>query len=109
MGRDSLRVVGLLLWLTGCGQVVAVKLPTRDANVNANYTCTPSSSAPTFDCRSQRTFHQYDRELGVDKKTCPFGVANVYVETNWHGGVSRIQYTCALAGVGGFPNEEGTP
>lgn len=101
----SLRGVtkGLLpIVLAGCGQVVAVKLPGRDPNPNAYYVCEPSAGGASFDCKNHREFHQYDRALDVGKE-CSFGVANVYVETNWHGSVSRIQYVCSTPAVGGFP------
>lgn len=94
------------LSLAGCsGQLVAIKLPKQDANPNAYYVCTPSTGGTSFDCRSERAFHQYDRELVVTEQSCDFGVANVYVETNWRGTVTRIQYVCGSAGVGGFPSK----
>lgn len=95
-----------LLCLTGCGgQLVAIKLPKQDANPNAYYVCTPSTADKTFVCRSERAFHAYDRELSISEQQCDFGVANVYVETNWRGNVTRIQYVCGTAPVGGFPNK----
>lgn len=94
-----------VLCLTGCtGQLVAIKLPKQDANPNAYYVCTPSSAGATFDCKSERAFHQYDRELVVGEQQCAFGVANVYVETNWRGTVTRIQYVCGTAPVREFPD-----
>jgi hypothetical protein len=93
-----------VLCLSGCGgQLVAIKLPKQDANANAYYVCTPSATSATFDCKSERAFHQYDRELVVSERQCAFGVANVYVETNWRGNVTRIQYVCGTAPVGDFP------
>lgn len=95
-----------LLCLSGCsGQLVAIKLPKQDANPQAYYVCAPSAGGASFDCRSERAFHQYDRELVVTEQQCAFGVADMYVETNWHGKVTRIQYVCATPPVGGFPNE----
>jgi len=95
------------LWCAlGCsGQLVAIKLPKQDANPNAYYVCVPSAVGATFDCKSERTFHQYDRELVVSEQRCAFGVANVYVETNWRGKVTRIQYVCGTAPVGEFPGK----
>jgi hypothetical protein len=93
----------LLLLLSGCGQVVAIKMPAQDPNPNAYYVCEPASGGAGFDCKSHREFHQYDRELDAGKE-CSFGVANVYVETSWHGSVTRIQYVCSTAPVGAFPS-----
>jgi hypothetical protein len=96
-------------WLSctiGCsGQLVAIKLPKSDPNPNAYYVCVPSAASATFQCKSERVFHQYDRELVVSERECPFGVANVYVETDWRGKVTRIQYVCGTAPVGGFPEK----
>lgn len=81
---------------------MAVKLPAQDPNPNTYYVCEPSSGGAGFDCQSHRAFHQYDRELDAGRE-CSFGVANVYVETSWHGSVTRIQYVCSAAPIGGFP------
>lgn len=95
-----------LLWLSGCGgELIAVKLPKQDANPNGYYVCTPAAGGQSFDCRSERAFHQYDRELTIGEQQCNFGVANVYVETNWRGRVTRVQYVCSTAPVGGFPSQ----
>jgi hypothetical protein len=101
--------LGCFLWLSGCGgQVVAVKLPMQDPNPNGYYVCVPGAGGASFDCKSERAFHQYDREL-LAGEHCEYGVANLYVETNWHGTVTRIQYVCGTAPVGGFPNDDGAP
>jgi hypothetical protein len=98
--------IAWVLCLTGCsGQLVAIKLPKQDANPNAYYVCTPKDGGTTFDCKSERVFHQYDRELVVSEQQCDYGVANVYVETNWRGNVTRIQYVCSTAPVGEFPDK----
>lgn len=97
-----------LLCLAGCGQVVAVKIPRQDPNPNAFYLCEPAGEG-AFACKSERAFHQYDRELLAGEKECDYGVANVYVETSWHGSVTRIQYQCSTAPVGDFPKVEGAP
>ena len=103
MKSSSGFVLWLGLWLVSCsGQVVAIKLPQQDPNPNAYYVCEPTSGGASFDCKSDRKFHQYDRELLAGKE-CSFGVANVYVETNWKGNVTRIQYVCSTPAVGGFP------
>ena len=107
MSTHSSRFVALvsLLWLAGCGgQLVAIKLPRQDPNPNAYYVCVPTEGAPSFSCHSERAFHQYDRELLAGEQ-CDYGVANVYVETNWRGNVTRIQYVCGTAPVGDFPKE----
>src|SRR4051812_15870590 len=103
---------GAWLWaawlscLPGCsGQLVAIKLPKQDANPNAYYVCAPKAAGATFDCKSERAFHQYDRRLVVSERECPFGVADVYVETDWRGKVTRIQYVCGSAPVGEFPDK----
>jgi hypothetical protein len=102
----SFSTLLLPICLSGCsGQVVAVKLPKQDPNPNAYYVCTPSAGGASFDCKSERAFHQYDRELLAGKE-CEYGVANVYVETDWRGNVTRIQYVCGTAPVGGFPSDE---
>lgn len=97
----------LVLSLTGCGQVVKIKVPQSgsnpsDPNVNATYLCSPSDKS--FECKSGVAFSASDRELDVGQH-CTYGVANVYVATNWHGGVTDIQYTCALAPVTGYPTK----
>jgi len=89
-----------LLFLPSCGQVVAIKIPRQDPNPNAFYLCEPAGDA--FQCKSERAFHQYDRELSAGEKECEYGVANVYVETSWHGSVKRVQYQCSVAPVGDF-------
>jgi hypothetical protein len=101
-----------VLCLTGCGQVVKVKVPQpgpnpSDPNVNGTYVCTPSDEA-SFDCKSGVAYSAYDRAVDVGKQ-CKYGVANVYVATNWHGGVTEIQYACALAAVTGFPTSPSPP
>ena len=106
MPRVKFARLAWFVLLTGCGgQLVAIKLPKQDPNPNAYYVCTPSAAGASFDCRSERAFHQYDRELAISEQQCDFGVANVYVETNWHGKVTRIQYVCGTAPVGGFPSK----
>jgi hypothetical protein len=102
----------LVLCLTGCGQVVKIKVPQpgsspSDPNVNGTYVCTPADNA-SFDCKSAVAYSAYDREVDVGKQ-CKYGVANVYVATNWHGGVTEIQYACALAAVTGFPTTPSAP
>lgn len=94
-------LIGLAL-LPGCGQVVAIRLPHADPNANASYACEPSSAGASFDCKSHREFHQYDRVLDAGNE-CSFGIAHVYVQTNWHGNVTLIQYVCNTPPVGGFP------
>lgn len=102
-----------LMWIalvSSCGgQLVAIKLPKQDPNPNAYYVCKPTEGAPTFECRSERAFHQYDRQLAVPEEQCPYGVANVYVETDWRGKVTRVQYVCGTAPVGDFPQASRTP
>lgn len=100
----SAWIIGFF-WVTGCGgQVVAIKLPKYDPNPNAFYVCEPSSAGASFECRSERAFHQYDRELVVGKEQCDYGISTLYVETSSHGKVTRIQYQCAVAEVEDFPN-----
>ncbi len=101
-----------VLWLTGCGQVVKIKVPQpgsnpSDPNVNGTYVCTPSDKT-SFECKSGVAYSAYDREIDVGKQ-CKYGVANVYVATNGHGGVTEIQYACALAPVTGFPTTPSPP
>lgn len=101
-----------VLYLTGCGQVVKIEVPQpasnpSDPNVNGVYVCTPAGKAG-FDCESRVAYFSYDREVDVGKQ-CKYGVANVYVATNWHGGVTEIQYACALAPVTGFPTTPSLP
>lgn len=81
---------------------MAIKVRGQDPNVNAYYLCEPSASGATFDCKSGRQFHQYDRQLLAGEE-CSYGVSDAYVETNWHGSVTRIQYVCSTPPVGGFP------
>jgi hypothetical protein len=120
LGRRALllnRYRGFAKWLfvlglTGCGQVVKVKVPQpgsnpSDPNVNGTYVCTPAGEA-SFECKSGVAYFAYDREIDVGKQ-CKFGVANVYVATNWHGGVTKIQYACALARVTPFPTTPSPP
>ena len=102
---QKFATLSVVFWLSACGgQVVAIKLPKQDANPNGYYVCTPSAGGATFDCRSERAFHNYDRELLAGTE-CEYGIANVYVETDWRGNVTRIQYVCTTPPVGGFPSE----
>jgi hypothetical protein len=96
---------GLLLCLAGCGQVVAIKMPKHDPNPNAFYLCEPAGDSG-FSCQSGRKFHQYDRELVAGASQCAYGIANVYVETSWHGKVSQIQFQCSTPPVGDFPSDD---
>jgi hypothetical protein len=93
-----------LLSLTGCGQVIAIKLPKQDPNPNGFYVCEPAGTG--FACQSARVFHQYDRQLLAGEKECDYGIAALYVETSWHGSVTRIQYQCSTPPVGDFPKAE---
>lgn len=96
--------MGALL-LSGCGgQVVAIKLPQSDENASAHYTCTPDGDHG-YKCESRYTFHQYDREVEVSKQQCAYGVSRVYVQTDWKGNVTHIQYTCATLDAGDFPKQ----
>lgn len=108
MGGIQHVMVGLLC--AGCGgQVVAVKVAEVDPNGSAHYTCVPNEGHG-YDCSSRYTFHQYDREVTVSKDHCAYGVSRVYVETDWRGAVTRIQYTCGTPPSGDFPTEsEGKP
>lgn len=106
-----MRVFTGLLWglcLSGCGQVVAIKMPRQDPNPNAFYLCEPAGEG-AFACKSERAFHQYDRELVAGEKECEYGVANVHVETSWRGSVTRIQYQCSVAPVADFPEVAEAP
>jgi hypothetical protein len=96
---------GLLSFVVGCGQVVAIKLPNQDPNPSAFYLCQPTGDG-AFTCESGRKFHQYDAELAAARNECAFGIANVYVETSWRGKVTHIQYQCSTPPVGGFPNDD---
>jgi len=99
----------LLFGVIGCGggEVVAVKFVGKDANPSAYYTCKPDAGT-TFVCGSGQSFHQYDRELDVGP-ACPYGIASVYVETSATGKVTRLQYDCAVAPIGGFPDTPPAP
>jgi hypothetical protein len=66
----------------------------------------PSRSKGKTRIRTATTcaFHQYDRSLRIGSE-CSYGIADVYVETNARGDVTRIQYVCAAGGTGGFPTD----
>ena len=91
----------VLLGCVACGQVVAIKMPSKDPSTQGFYTCEPEGTG--FSCDSAQSLHQYDLRLEPSAQKCENGIYQVHVETNWHGGVSRIQYQCAVAEVGGFP------
>lgn len=97
-------LVAVVLAATGCGQVVAIKVAKQDPNPQGYYVCVPSESGTTFVCQSDRAFHQYDAELAAGEP-CEYGVANLHVESNWRGKVTRIQFSCATPPVGEFPKE----
>lgn len=105
----AMRTLQLLLGgclLVGCGgQVVAIEMP-HDPNPSAHYTCWPDGES-SFQCQSRQTFHQYDRVVSSSREHCAYGVSRVYVETNWQGDVTRVQYTCGTAPVGEFPASGG--
>jgi hypothetical protein len=100
----------LIACFTGCkGEVVALKFPGKDANPSAYYTCRPAESSASGACASGQAFHAYDREIDASD-ACAYGIASVYVETSGGGKVTRLQYVCAAAPVGGFPSDAtGTP
>lgn len=99
----SLRATaaGVLLGSVACTNVVAIKMPNTDPSTQGFYTCVPSGTG--FACDSQQSLHQYDQRLEPSAQKCENGIHQVHVETNWRGNVSRIQYQCAVAPVGGFP------
>jgi len=99
----SLRAVSaaVLFGSVACGHVVAVRMPNKDPNPQAYYTCEPDGTG--FKCDSGQSLHQFDQRLEPSAQNCENGVYEVHIETNWHGGVSRAQYQCAVAPVGGFP------
>lgn len=94
---------GLLLGGVACANVVAIKMPNQDPHPQAFYTCEPDGTA--FKCDSAQSLHQYDLRLEPNQQKCENGIYQVHVKTNWHGGISEVQYQCALArgDVGGFP------
>jgi len=98
------RLLALLLLAPACGQVVAIKVARHDPNPSGYYVCEPSGNGEAFACKSDRAFHQYDAELAAGEP-CEYGIANLHVETNWRGKVTRIQFSCAVAPVGEFPKE----
>jgi len=93
--------IGVLIGSAACSHVVAIKMPSKDPNPQAFYTCEPKNEG--FVCDSAQSLHQYDQRLEPSEQKCENGIYQVHVETNWHGGISRIQYQCAVAEVGGFP------
>ena len=101
MTRTLWAVAVVLFGSVACGHVVAIKMPNKDPSPQAFYTCEPKDR--DFACDSAQSLHQYDARLEPSEQKCENGIYQVHVETNWHGGVSRIQYQCAVAPVGGFP------
>jgi hypothetical protein len=93
--------LGVLLVNLACGNVVAIRIPKTDPHPQAFYTCEPAGT--DYKCESAQSLHQYDSRLEPSAEKCENGIHQVHVQTNWHGGVSRIQYQCALPGPGGFP------
>lgn len=94
-------VVGVLVANVACGHVLAIKLPKTDPHTQGFYTCEPQGTG--FECESGQSLHAYDSRLEPSAEKCENGFHEIHVETNWHGGVSRIQYQCAVPAVGGFP------
>jgi hypothetical protein len=103
MPRVFISLYGLLLAACG-GQVVAIKMPDADANASASYTCVPEGKSD-YECESKYSFHQYDRVVRVSKQHCAYGVSDVYVETDFRGNVTRVQYTCNTLKSGDFPTD----
>ena len=97
----GLIAVTLLLGSVACANVVAIRMPSKDAHPQAFYTCEPEGTG--FTCDSAQSMHQFDLRLEPSAQKCENGIYEVHVETNWHGGVSRVQYQCAVPPVGGFP------
>lgn len=93
--------VGALFVNVACGHVVAIKLPNTDPHKQGYYTCDPDGVG--YKCDSAQTLNAYDSRLEPSEQKCENGIHQIHVETNWHGGVSRIQYQCAVPPVGGFP------
>ena len=94
-------VAGVLFGGVACANVVAIRMPNKDPSPQAYYTCKPRDH--DFTCESAQSLHQFDLRLEPSEQKCENGIYEVHVETNWHGGVSRVQYQCAVAGVSGFP------
>lgn len=95
-------VAGALLGCVACANVLAIKMPSKDPNPQAYYTCEPEGAA--LECHSAQTLHQYDVRLEPSEQKCEYGIYEVHVKTNWHGGISKVQYQCAVASsLGGFP------
>ena len=94
-------VVSTLLSTVACGEVLAIQLPGKDPSTQGYYTCVPQDKG--FKCDSGQTLHQFDVRLEPSEQKCENGIYQVHVQTNWHGGVSRVQYQCAVAPIGGFP------
>lgn len=99
----SLGLIAFCVLFCGaaCANVVAIRMPSKDPHPQAFYTCEPKGTG--FTCDSGQSLHQFDLRLEPSAEKCENGVYEVHVETNWHGGVSRVQYQCAVAPVGGFP------
>lgn len=95
-------VAGALLGAVACANVVAIKMPSKDPNPQAFYTCEPNGTG--FQCNSAQTLHQFNLQLEPSEQKCEYGIYEVHVKTNWHGGISEVQYQCAVASsIGGFP------
>jgi hypothetical protein len=93
---------GVLLGGVACANVVAIKMPSKDPSTQGYYTCVPNGHE--FKCDSGQSLHQYDLRLEPSEQKCENGIYEVHVKTNWHGGISQVQYQCAVASsIGGFP------
>ena len=94
-------LAGALLGCVACANVLAIKMPGKDPNPQAFYTCQPNGTA--LKCESAQTLHQFDLRLEPSEQKCEYGIYQLHVKTNWHGGISEVQYQCAVPPVGGFP------
>jgi hypothetical protein len=97
----------LLPFAAGCGgQVLSVALPQRDPNTQAHFVCKPSEKdgRPGFDCASGQNLFSPNVELSIGDQ-CPYGVARLWVETDWQGDIEQVQFVCATAPVDDLPED----
>jgi hypothetical protein len=96
----------LALLAAGCGgQILSVTMPGKDPNTQAHFTCVPSEKdgRPGFTCNSGQVVYSPTVELSAGEQ-CPYGIARLWVETDWQGDIERVQFVCATAPVDDLPD-----
>ena len=105
--------------LPACGGGITMVRLHGDPNPSSKYLCHPAKSQdgnaaegePKFDCKSGSAFYSYDDAADLSQVAasshCKNGFVQLWIETDGHGDITRIQYQCAADPVTEWPQEDG--